>query len=101
MQNKSSCSRLGKKWVLKLQLKVWWEQMSHICNHEPNYAFVRDTEIGYYAKIADQAGERVCILSLELAALKSKGSSRNTCQKALYLKLPTVFIIFALSLSFW
>lgn len=69
--------------------------MSHICNHESDYAFVRDTEIGYYAEIADQAGKRVYILSLESTVLKLKGSSRNAYQKALYLKSQTVFTTFS------
>lgn len=73
--------------------------MSHICNHESDYAFVRDTETGYYAEIAGWAGKRVCILSSASTVLKCKGSSRNACQKALYLKLSTVFITSALFLT--
>lgn len=50
MQNKS-CSSL---WEKGLRASTWnvVGVVSHICNHESDYPFVRDTEIGYYAEIA-------------------------------------------------
>lgn len=66
MHNKSSCSSL---WEKGLRASTWnvVGVVSHICNHESDYPFVRDTEL-------DTMQEKDFIFSLKSSVIKFEGS---------------------------